>query len=158
VSSVRYEQGIYIPEDSILHSHHRENLKSYTKCITSCHRTNAIFGRTNQQNNEIIATWVLTSTQIFAYAVSHYLIRRSLSIDTSVGIVVTYFGDRCHYSSVTQRMIEDYHISVFVRLLSGRKAGPFAVICQQNDRPLKKECWGREPSKPIGKRTPRYPA
>jgi hypothetical protein len=27
--SVRYEQGFYIPEDPILHSHRRENLKSY---------------------------------------------------------------------------------------------------------------------------------
>jgi hypothetical protein len=29
VSPVRYEQGCYIPEDDILHSHRRENLKSY---------------------------------------------------------------------------------------------------------------------------------
>jgi hypothetical protein len=29
VSSVKYELGFYIPEDDILHSHHRENLKSY---------------------------------------------------------------------------------------------------------------------------------
>jgi hypothetical protein len=29
VSPVRYEQGFYIPEDDILHSHCRENLKSY---------------------------------------------------------------------------------------------------------------------------------
>jgi hypothetical protein len=28
VSPVRYELGIYIPEDGILHSHRRENLKS----------------------------------------------------------------------------------------------------------------------------------
>jgi hypothetical protein len=26
---VKYEQGIYTPEDDILHSHCRENLKSY---------------------------------------------------------------------------------------------------------------------------------
>jgi hypothetical protein len=26
---VRYELGFYIPEDGILHSHRRENLKSY---------------------------------------------------------------------------------------------------------------------------------
>jgi hypothetical protein len=26
---VRYELGIYVPEDGILHSHRRENLKSY---------------------------------------------------------------------------------------------------------------------------------
>jgi hypothetical protein len=26
---VKYEQGFYIPEDDILHSHRRENLKSY---------------------------------------------------------------------------------------------------------------------------------
>jgi hypothetical protein len=29
VSPVRYELGFYIPEDGILHSHRRENLKSY---------------------------------------------------------------------------------------------------------------------------------
>jgi hypothetical protein len=29
VSPVRYEPGLYIPEDGILHSHRRENLKSY---------------------------------------------------------------------------------------------------------------------------------
>jgi hypothetical protein len=30
VSPVKYELGFYIPEDGILHSHRRENLKSYT--------------------------------------------------------------------------------------------------------------------------------
>jgi hypothetical protein len=29
VSPVKYELGFYIPEDSILHSHRRDNLKSY---------------------------------------------------------------------------------------------------------------------------------
>jgi hypothetical protein len=29
VSPVRYELRLYIPEDDILHSHRRENLKSY---------------------------------------------------------------------------------------------------------------------------------
>jgi hypothetical protein len=29
VSPVKYELGFYIPEDDILHSYHRENLKSY---------------------------------------------------------------------------------------------------------------------------------
>jgi hypothetical protein len=29
MSSVRYELDFYIPEDAILHSHRRENLKSY---------------------------------------------------------------------------------------------------------------------------------
>jgi hypothetical protein len=29
VSPVRYEQGFYIPGGAILHSHRRENLKSY---------------------------------------------------------------------------------------------------------------------------------
>jgi hypothetical protein len=29
VSPVRYELGFYIPEDAILHSHCRENLRSY---------------------------------------------------------------------------------------------------------------------------------
>jgi hypothetical protein len=30
VSTVKYELGSYIPEDDILHSHCRENFKSYT--------------------------------------------------------------------------------------------------------------------------------
>jgi hypothetical protein len=30
MSPVRYKLGFYIPEDDILHSHRRENLKSYT--------------------------------------------------------------------------------------------------------------------------------
>jgi hypothetical protein len=30
VSPAKYELGFYIPEDDILHSHRRENLKSYT--------------------------------------------------------------------------------------------------------------------------------
>jgi hypothetical protein len=30
VSPVKYELGFYIPEDDILRSHRRENLKSYT--------------------------------------------------------------------------------------------------------------------------------
>jgi hypothetical protein len=29
VSPVKYEMGFYIPEDDILHSHRRENFKSY---------------------------------------------------------------------------------------------------------------------------------
>jgi hypothetical protein len=29
VSPVKYELGFYIPEDDILHSHRRENLKSF---------------------------------------------------------------------------------------------------------------------------------
>jgi hypothetical protein len=33
VSPVKYEMGFYIPEDDILHSHRRENLKSYINCV-----------------------------------------------------------------------------------------------------------------------------
>jgi hypothetical protein len=33
VSPVRYELGLYIPEDAILHSHRRENVKPYTEKI-----------------------------------------------------------------------------------------------------------------------------
>jgi hypothetical protein len=35
VSPVRYELGFYIPEDGILHSHRRENLRSYIT-LTGC--------------------------------------------------------------------------------------------------------------------------
>jgi hypothetical protein len=31
VSPVKYEMGLYIPEDDILHSHSRENVKSYNE-------------------------------------------------------------------------------------------------------------------------------
>jgi hypothetical protein len=33
---VRYEPDTYIPEDGILHSHRRENLKFYTVDLASC--------------------------------------------------------------------------------------------------------------------------
>jgi hypothetical protein len=38
VSPVKYELGSYIPEDDILHSHCRENLRSYllSPHFTSC--------------------------------------------------------------------------------------------------------------------------
>jgi hypothetical protein len=35
VSPVRYELGPYVTEDDILHSHRRENLKSYTVTTSS---------------------------------------------------------------------------------------------------------------------------
>jgi hypothetical protein len=34
VPPVRYELGFYIPEDGILHSHRRENLKPYITVMT----------------------------------------------------------------------------------------------------------------------------
>jgi hypothetical protein len=34
VSPVKYELGFYIPEDDILHSHRRDDLKSY-RCVTA---------------------------------------------------------------------------------------------------------------------------
>jgi hypothetical protein len=34
VFPVRYKLGFYIPEDGILHSHRRGNLKLYTKCVS----------------------------------------------------------------------------------------------------------------------------
>jgi hypothetical protein len=34
VSPVKYELGFYIPEDDVLHSHRRGNLKSYTKILS----------------------------------------------------------------------------------------------------------------------------
>jgi hypothetical protein len=33
VSPVKYELGFYIPEDDILHSNRRENVKSYTEIV-----------------------------------------------------------------------------------------------------------------------------
>jgi hypothetical protein len=33
VSPVKYELGFHIPEDAILHSHRRENLKSYPQSM-----------------------------------------------------------------------------------------------------------------------------
>jgi hypothetical protein len=37
VSPVKYELGFYNPEDDILHSDRRENLKSYRKEYFVCH-------------------------------------------------------------------------------------------------------------------------
>jgi hypothetical protein len=37
VSSVRYELGFYVPEDSILHSPRRENFKSYIALTVCAH-------------------------------------------------------------------------------------------------------------------------
>jgi hypothetical protein len=36
VSPVKYELGFYIPEDAILHSHCRRNLRSHGSIITKC--------------------------------------------------------------------------------------------------------------------------
>jgi hypothetical protein len=36
MSPVKYELGFYIPEDDILHSRHRENLKSYIAIPLLC--------------------------------------------------------------------------------------------------------------------------
>jgi hypothetical protein len=36
VFPVKYELGFYIPEDAILHSHYRENLKSYMDLCGLC--------------------------------------------------------------------------------------------------------------------------
>jgi hypothetical protein len=53
VTPVKYELGFYITEDGILHSHRRENLKSYTvidfrgKCI--CFITEMNSGLHNSQ-------------------------------------------------------------------------------------------------------------
>jgi hypothetical protein len=35
VSPVKYELDFYVPEDDILHSYRRENLKSYNQCEVS---------------------------------------------------------------------------------------------------------------------------
>jgi hypothetical protein len=38
VSPVKYELGFYIPEDAILHSHSRENLKRYKSMVSGIHQ------------------------------------------------------------------------------------------------------------------------
>jgi hypothetical protein len=43
VSPVKYELGFYIPEDDILHSHRRENLKPYIAVrVPDCNQTNSM--------------------------------------------------------------------------------------------------------------------
>jgi hypothetical protein len=39
MSPVRYELGFYVPVDGILHSHCRENLRSYTACLVRIQQT-----------------------------------------------------------------------------------------------------------------------
>jgi hypothetical protein len=43
VFPVKYELGLYIPEDDILHSYSRENLKSYIFIITIMRNSNPSF-------------------------------------------------------------------------------------------------------------------
>jgi hypothetical protein len=44
VSHVKYELGFYIPEDGILHSHRRENLKSYCIYLARYARVSRLVG------------------------------------------------------------------------------------------------------------------
>jgi hypothetical protein len=67
VSPVRYELRFYIPEEGILHSHHSENLKSYTSLsIWALQRSNNVFsvwyelGLISQKTASFIVTAVKT--------------------------------------------------------------------------------------------------
>jgi hypothetical protein len=42
---LKYELGFYIPQDDILHSHRRENLKSYTFIVADIHNGLLINGK-----------------------------------------------------------------------------------------------------------------
>jgi hypothetical protein len=50
VSPVKYKLGFYIPEDGILHSHCRENLKSYIKlcCLIKVWKVGISLGTVSQ--------------------------------------------------------------------------------------------------------------
>jgi hypothetical protein len=43
VSPVKYELGFYIPEDAILHSHCRENLRSYTEYVDCSNKFASVY-------------------------------------------------------------------------------------------------------------------
>jgi hypothetical protein len=68
VSPVKYELGFYIPEDTILHSHRRENLKSNrNNKIFLIKRLDIILCPTSCKLKIIIALQVATKTDAMAY-------------------------------------------------------------------------------------------
>jgi hypothetical protein len=48
MSPVKYELGFYITEDDILHSHRRENLKSYMVSVGLMDRAKAVISKVRQ--------------------------------------------------------------------------------------------------------------
>jgi hypothetical protein len=52
VSPVKYELGFYIPENDILHSHGRENLKSYKE--GSIPRVRISFGQSTDNASHVL--------------------------------------------------------------------------------------------------------
>jgi hypothetical protein len=45
MSRVRYERGFYVPEDGILHSHRRENLKPYIYVVNEFLETTDLYAK-----------------------------------------------------------------------------------------------------------------
>jgi hypothetical protein len=62
VSPVKYELGFYIPEDGILHSHCREQLKSYYKVVHKSQKNGVFWAITpcgSCKNGRFGGTWCL---------------------------------------------------------------------------------------------------
>jgi hypothetical protein len=87
VSPMRYEQGFYIPEDGVLHSHRRENLKSYV--INDVHRNVNCFKERMQAGNR--AYFANLSTGVLVALTTVYrqksALTSPLNCGRSVGIV-----------------------------------------------------------------------
>jgi hypothetical protein len=54
VSPVKYEMGLYIPEDDILHNHCRENLKSYAVLLCGACSTVVGSGTLLRSQNSLV--------------------------------------------------------------------------------------------------------
>jgi hypothetical protein len=63
VSPLRYKLGCYIQEDDILHSHRRENLKSYMYMPDSCLRQGYFFFLAIEGNSKAILSQVTRATE-----------------------------------------------------------------------------------------------
>jgi hypothetical protein len=59
VSPVKYELGFYIPEDNILHSHRRENLKSKSEFTTLSERASFLVSELSCGGGEVERSRVL---------------------------------------------------------------------------------------------------
>jgi hypothetical protein len=69
LSPVRYELGVYIPEYGILHSHSRENLKSYT----------VLTGWTLQRRRNVFSVRYEVGVHIPEYGILHSHRRENLN-------------------------------------------------------------------------------
>jgi hypothetical protein len=100
VSPVRYELGSYIPEDGILHSHRRGNLKSYIIIAflkTLTHIMRHCIVDVNISNILELGTFCGSVQKILRHQFYCMKFISSLSLSTSRDIVVTFKASLFRY-------------------------------------------------------------